>query len=1234
MKILLRSLLVLLLLAAALLLAVSTELGSQRLLKVLEQVFPIEVDYGSGSLSGRLYLNALRVETDSVQMELTHLVAEIDPVCLFRSTICLREFQAKDWDIALLENSEPALQSSPDLNAQNTAELITFPVALELERLDIAALHVHWSGGDWQQGSMQGQVYISGSVIEVFTGIIIEPRLSLQKTTDDNIADPGPTVLPRVDLPFDLVVSELTLIEPSWDLYGAQYQQDSIVLAGRWLNRVLKMTQLDVSSQDLGELAMHGELTFEADWPVQGNATIDLAQPLIQPDVFDRRLTLDIQGNMALLEIQLSSAGDIITVVDAQINVLDPELPFSAALTATSNVNLSLADLDAVPAIFSDVELAFPIAISASGTSSRQMIAAQAVATGVGYDALTCSLQAEHESGKILVSQLSILDVTAQNALYASGEVVVADAVEWSIGLHSDGVDLPNVIETLDGRMAGSLQLFGEMRAAQWEVGVRDTQLNGLINGLPARISGFAGINSEMRLLNSELDAEFNGATLSLRGGHAVREMGHLKVSIDDIGRWQAGAQGQIQLDALLLSDAKHVELSGDVQDIGWRGLTLDTGAVSGEYRLDANQQFRLDVAMGDVVFGDVELSSVSLSAQGDAKQQSVSLVSAGDVDGELLLNGSRKEQLWHGVLEPTRLQTGVGLWQLSEPVLLEWSNVTEQLALDEHCWRNQYANLCSDKWLLGTRGRGRVEMSGDIMLLAGALPPGLDIQGAMELELEASWSQGGDIVAAGQTQVRDVTVIREIDKEQSARMAWDAGDASFRYDDNGLRIDLGLRDGGREIADLQLQLPADKAAAVAGSVRFDQLELTTFTPLMPTLSTLLGEVTGELSLSGTIDKPMGAGSLTLSNGRLVMADNPTEIDRLNLAFDVLGDRAEVQGTGLLGGGKITLSGEVTTRPDLSMVLSLDGHKSTILYPPSTELQVSESIQLRLSSDLVAIAGEVTVHKGSVQIEEVPQGSVAISASVVEVDYAGYVIREVLPFEIGMDLKINIEDKLRVSSSVFKTTLGGDLNAKQRPGHPLELFGNLRTFGGEVYAYQSHLKIKRGTLNFSGPPGNPTLDLRAERKITAGNITVGAQVQGPLGEDLELTIYSDPMMSQPNAVSYLLRGRAMDAGAGSDGAALALSLASGVVNRSSLVSELNSIPGVNNIAFGAEGTDNDTAATISGYIGNRLYLSYGIGFYEPINVLTARFYLRSRIWLEVVSSLENSFDLYYSFDID
>ena len=336
-----RSLLLFLLLAAALLFAVSTELGSQRLLQVLEQVLPIEINYGSGSLSDRLYLERLRLETDGIQVELTGLVTQVDPICLLRGTICLSEFQASKLDIALLESSEPAVETKPDLHDQNVAELIAFPVALEVERLDADAVLVHWSAGEWRQRSTRGRVHISGSVIKVFSGMIIEPQLVLQKMTDENIADIDPTVLPRVDLPFELLVDELTLIEPSWDFYGAQYRQDSIVLAGRWLNRVLKMTRLDVSSRDLGELALHGELAFEADWPVQAGAKIDLAQPSILPDLFGQRLTIDVQGSLASLAMQLTSAGDIKTVVDAEVNVLGAELPFSATLTATSNVAVS-----------------------------------------------------------------------------------------------------------------------------------------------------------------------------------------------------------------------------------------------------------------------------------------------------------------------------------------------------------------------------------------------------------------------------------------------------------------------------------------------------------------------------------------------------------------------------------------------------------------------------------------------------------------------------------------------------------------------------------------------------------------------------------------------------------------------------------------------------------------------------------------------------------------------------
>ena len=153
------------------------------------------------------------------------------------------------------------------------------------------------------------------------------------------------------------------------------------------------------------------------------------------------------------------------------------------------------------------------------------------------------------------------------------------------------------------------------------------------------------------------------------------------------------------------------------------------------------------------------------------------------------------------------------------------------------------------------------------------------------------------------------------------------------------------------------------------------------------------------------------------------------------------------------------------------------------------------------------------------------------------------------------------------------------------------------------------------------------------REIRTADVIVGVHLQGSLQQPV-LEIFSDQVMERGEMLSYLVRGRGMDAGASADGLAMALSMGTGIVNRSVLVEELNRIPGISNVAFGSEGTDEDMAATVGGYVGNRLYLSYGMGIYEPVNVIIARLYLQTRLWLEVVSQLENSVDLYYAFDID
>ena len=117
-------------------------------------------------------------------------------------------------------------------------------------------------------------------------------------------------------------------------------------------------------------------------------------------------------------------------------------------------------------------------------------------------------------------------------------------------------------------------------------------------------------------------------------------------------------------------------------------------------------------------------------------------------------------------------------------------------------------------------------------------------------------------------------------------------------------------------------------------------------------------------------------------------------------------------------------------------------------------------------------------------------------------------------------------------------------------------------------------------------------------------------------------------------LSYLVRVRSLDAGNGNSSVAASLLVGFGVTNSIGLFDQLKKIPFISNIAVDTEGEGDQTQATVIGYVDDRVYLKYGVGVYEPITEITVRMYLFNRFWLEVVNGIEQSTDLYYSFDID
>jgi translocation and assembly module TamB len=123
---------------------------------------------------------------------------------------------------------------------------------------------------------------------------------------------------------------------------------------------------------------------------------------------------------------------------------------------------------------------------------------------------------------------------------------------------------------------------------------------------------------------------------------------------------------------------------------------------------------------------------------------------------------------------------------------------------------------------------------------------------------------------------------------------------------------------------------------------------------------------------------------------------------------------------------------------------------------------------------------------------------------------------------------------------------------------------------------------------------------------------VGLQISGTAQRPV-LTIFSNPPMEQSDALAYLITGKPLSQVSGGEGnainsAAQALGSAAGNLLAKGIGSKLGIEAGVSSSE--ALGT---AAFTVGKYLSPRLYLSYGVGLFNPGQVITLR-YLLSQHW--------------------
>ena len=336
-----------------------------------------------------------------------------------------------------------------------------------------------------------------------------------------------------------------------------------------------------------------------------------------------------------------------------------------------------------------------------------------------------------------------------------------------------------------------------------------------------------------------------------------------------------------------------------------------------------------------------------------------------------------------------------------------------------------------------------------------------------------------------------------------------------------------------------------------------------------------------------------------------------------------------ILGSARSGGGELTIEGDsrLSTNGAWSAELRLSGSDFELLRLPDWDVAASPDVRVTFVDDLTQVRGTLNIPRASITVKTVPETATTPSNDVVV--HGADDNRAVPRRRYEVDLTAGLGDAVSFSGFGLGTDITGELRITGTEATPFAGNGRLELRDGRYQAYGQNLVIERGTLTFNGPLDNPQLDVRATRPINNADIVAGIRITGT-PRNLRSDVFSEPSMSDAEALSYVLTGRPLAGGQSTSDADLLnkAAFALGLSKAGSVAAQVRAGLGLDTLEV--DGGASEGRIVAGKRFGDRLLVEYGYGLVDKLGTLLLRYQLTSRIILESRTGSMSSLDVVYS----
>ena len=346
---------------------------------------------------------------------------------------------------------------------------------------------------------------------------------------------------------------------------------------------------------------------------------------------------------------------------------------------------------------------------------------------------------------------------------------------------------------------------------------------------------------------------------------------------------------------------------------------------------------------------------------------------------------------------------------------------------------------------------------------------------------------------------------------------------------------------------------------AVFLEVRADAFPVAWAKPFLdPDAYTALGGLlTADVTVSGTQSDPRLDGTALLEDGRLGLAAVGRVYETIVAPVRFAGNQALIEDARIVDPetGRVALTAEGTvTLPELSvgeLDLEITPRRfvatDTRTYDGLVLDRAAEPIRLTGTLDRPFLRGAVVLAEGDIYLtdellaedfadvtlsdEDLRLVEARFGRRITERDTSVSRFTQALDLDLGVEIRRNVW--LRSTSGLeFAIEFAGDVRAVKAPfAEGTNLYGTVQVVRGSVETLGRRFDLQRGTLTFNGPAEETLVDLvatlgiRTDPEVGTPSVEITLAVTGRLGQDLAVTLSSDPTLDNADIVSLIATGR-------------------------------------------------------------------------------------------------------------